>query len=119
MERLFNWPDTEGVLFVDAANAFNSLNRKAALHNVARVCPALSKVFCSTYGAAIRLLVSGGGEVMSQEGTCQGDPLAMALYAVAITPLIRRLQKSNPIVTQEWYADDDAAARTLPRLRKY
>ena len=119
MERLFNRPDTEGVLFVDAANAFNSLNRKAALHNVARVCPALSKVFCNTYGAPIRLLVSGGGEVMSQEGTCQGDPLAMALYAVAITPLIRRLQKSNPNVTQEWYADDDAAAGTLPRLRRY
>ena len=34
-------PSTEAMLFVDADNAFNRLNRKAALHNVKQLCPSL------------------------------------------------------------------------------
>ena len=64
--------------------------------------------------------MSGGGELASVEGTCQGDPLAMALYAVAISPMIERLQDTTcPSVKQSWYADDDAAADTLTSLRTY
>ena len=37
--KKFNSPETEAVLLVDASNAFNSLNRKAALHNIRSVCP--------------------------------------------------------------------------------
>ena len=119
IHHLFSMPDTEGVLLVDASNAFNSLNRKAALHNVARVCPALARVFSNTYGKPIRLFVSGGGEILSREGTCQGDPLAMAVYAVAITPLIRQLAESCPEATQLWYADDDAAVGRIAALAQY
>ena len=55
----------------------------------------------------------------SQEGTCQGDPLAMAIYAAAITPLIKSLGEACPSTTQCWYADDDGAADNLRTLRKY
>ena len=51
---------------------------------------------------------------MSQEGTTQGDPLAMAMYAIA---LIERI--SNSDVKQSWYADDVAAGGILSGLRKW
>ena len=119
MQELFAQEETEGMLFVDASNAFNSLNRKAALHNAAHVCPAVAQVFRNTYGCPIRLFVTGGGEIYSTEGTCQGDPLAMALYAVATVPLINELQKANPSVRQGWYADDDAVGGRLRSLLSY
>ena len=94
MSGLFEKPGVEGVLLVDACNAFNSLNRKAALHNIPRICPALAKIFANTYSTPIRLFVSGGGEVLYQEGICQGDPLAVAIYAVAVT--YTAYQKAGP-----------------------
>ena len=63
-----------GVLCVDASNAFNSLNRQAALHNIPRVCPVARQVFTNCYSAAISLYVKDGEKVLSVEGTCQDDP---------------------------------------------
>ena len=83
MDRLFRDRNVQGILLIDASNAFNSLNRSAALHNVSRCCPALTQIFQNTYTWPIRLFVANGGEILSEEGTCQGDPLAMAIYAVA------------------------------------
>ena len=119
MDRLFRRPSIQGILLIDASNAFNALNRSAALHNVPRLCPAMAQVFTNTYTKPIRLFVPGCGEILSQEGTCQGDPLAMAVYAVAITPLIRQLDHACPTTTQCWYADDNGASDDLVALRHY
>ena len=119
MRRMYGNDETEAILMVDASNAFNSLNRIAALHNVQSLCPPLARVFLNTYGKPIHLVVSGGGEVLSREGTCQGDPLAMAIYAVSTVPLIRRLSDACPDVHQAWYADDDSAAGLVAHLRPY
>ena len=119
MDTLFSRPEVQGILMIDAANAFNSLNRNAALHNVPRVCPALGQVFVNTYRQPTRLFVSGGGEIWSREGTCQGDPLAMASYAAATMPLVKHLAQACPDITQVWYADDDCAAGNLTDLRHY
>ena len=52
-----------------------------------------------------------GGEVMeSMDGTTQGDPLSMAIYALATSPLIARARESIPSATQWWFADDARAA---------
>ena len=92
MSSLFQHEDTDAVLLVDASNAFNSLNRAAVLHNIRIVCPAVATFAINTYRASARLFVTGGKELVSAEGTTQGDPLAMCLYALSLQPLISRLQ---------------------------
>ena len=96
-------PETDAILFIDAENAFNSLNREFALKNVEITCPALHHALANSYKHPSSLYVTNT-VLTSTEGTMQGDPLAMGMYGVGIIPLIKLLQ--NPSVTQEWYADD-------------
>ena len=56
--------------------------------------------------------------LFSEEGTTQGDPLAIPLYALTTLPLIRHLQKEHPSVRQAWLADDSAGAGKLKAIRK-
>ena len=86
MHQVFEDAEAEGVILVDAANAFNCLNRQVALLNIKHLCPAQSKVLINTYRQHSQLFIDGES-ILSQEGTTQGDPLAMAMYAVAITLL--------------------------------
>ena len=116
MRQVFEAPDTDAVILVDASNAFNSLNRQAALRNIHQLCPALSKVLTNTYREDVRLLIDGE-VLLSQEGTTQGDPLAMAMYAIAITPLIHRLE--DRVNKQVWFADDATAGGDLARLKTW
>ena len=39
----------------------------------------------------------------------QGKPLAKIAYDIIMSPLIRELQSSHPVVLQSWYADDAVA----------
>ena len=105
MNSLFQHKDTDAVLLVDESNAFNSLNRAAALHNIRVVCRAVATFAINTYRASARLFVTGGKELVSAEGTMQGDPLAMCLYALSLQPLISRLQTVSQ-AKQCWFADD-------------
>ena len=100
---------------VDASNAFNSLNRQTALQNTRRLCPSLATMLINTYREPTDLFVDGD-VLSSKEGTTQGDPLAMPMYAIATAPLI---QKLNADVTQIWYADDASGVGRLPCLRRW
>ena len=104
---------------IDAGNACNSLNRKAALHNISMICTSFSSVLINIYRDPVRLIIPGDGEIQSCEGTTQGDPLAMAMYALAITPLIRKLNECHPETKQVWYNDDATGAGTCINLRKW
>ena len=64
----------------------------------------------NTYHSPVKLFVIGGGEIKSTEGITQGDPMAMAMYALVIAPLIKRLRAVEPDVKQTWFADDATAA---------
>ncbi|KAL5479245.1 hypothetical protein EMCRGX_G022742 [Ephydatia muelleri] len=52
----------------------------------------------------------------SQEGTTQGDPLAMPMYALATLPLMHHV---NHDIGQVWYADDATATGKLTNLRTW
>ena len=68
----------------------------------------------NSYSNPSKLLVNKK-TIYSQEGTTQGDPLAMAMYGLAIIPLIKRLSVDD--VIQKWYADDGNAVGKLSNLR--
>ena len=91
MHAIFETDDTDAVVLIDASNAFNALSRAAALHNIRVLCPVIAIYAINTYRQSARLFVTGGKEIVSAEGTTQGDPLAMGLYALSIQPLITSL----------------------------
>ena len=121
MKDIFADEDTEAVLLIDAANAFNSINREAFLHNIKVICPEIAIFVSNCYAKSSRLFVIGGIEISSAEGTTQGDPMAMAIYAVAIIPLLLMvLQITDQLpgkTKSEAYADDFTAAGSLENLK--
>ena len=63
-------------------------------------------LICSYYVEVIKL----------SEGTTQGDPLAMPMYAITTVLLIQRLNKD---VKQVWYADDAASLGKVDQIRSW
>lgn len=118
IRRLFDDPSSEAILLVDAENAFNSLNRHIALCNTLHLCPSLARVLINTYRNPVDLFINGE-TIQSTEGTTQGDPLAMAMYALGITPLINHMSMSNPSVKQVWYADDCTICGSIDDLHQW
>ena len=116
MRHIFESAETEAVILADATNAFNSLNRQTALRNIRHLCPSLSKVLTNTYREDIQMFIDGE-TMLSQEGTTQGDPLAMAMYAISILPLIHHLE--NEKIKQVWFADDATAGGGLTGLKEW
>ena len=51
----------------------------------------------------------------SDEGTTQGDPLAMSMHSVGIMPLIHELQPTGTM--QIWFPDDATGGGTLKEVR--
>ena len=70
--ELFNRPNTEAILLIDASNAFNSLARHTALLNIQELCPAFSIPWINTYRSPVELFVDGE-TIFSTEGTIQGN----------------------------------------------
>ena len=77
----------------------------------------------NSYATPARLFVIGGSKIKSNEGTIQGDPVAMAIYALGITPFIMMMVK---LVSTKCYdikmvafADDLNAAGKLKSLLQW
>ena len=51
-----------------------------------------------------------GSTLLSEEGTIQGDPLAMPMYALGVLPLIDCISGD---LMQVWYADDATASNFI------
>jgi hypothetical protein len=57
MRTIFEDDEMEAVLLIDAENAFNSLNRSVALHNIRIQCPLISNYLINTYRDPSRLII--------------------------------------------------------------
>jgi hypothetical protein len=121
MRDIFEEEETDGVLFIDASNAFNSLNRKALLHNIGYLCAPMATYIKNCYQKPSRLFISGGKELKSAEGTTQGDPTAMPAYGVGILPFLAMIRPEEEIgkVKQMAYADDIGGGARLAVLRQW
>ena len=125
IKDMFAEEDVDGVLLVDASNAFNSLNREVALRNMFVTCPEMAVFETNMYRSYSSLYVkdlesSEVHEILSEEGTTQGDPSAMPVYSCSTTPLItallRRKEESHLLYRQVWFADDAASAGNIDGL---
>ena len=112
MHEAYNDDSVQAILLVNASNAFNSLNRKAALCNIQHLCPSLATILINMYRPPANLYVHSD-TLLSRGGTTQGDPLAMSMYSVGILPLIHCVSGD---VKQVWYANDATAAGELSNL---
>ena len=62
------------------------------------------------------MLFIDGDHILSCEGTTQGDPLSMVMYAIGILPLIHKL---NGDVVQVWYVDYASVCKRGSNLREW
>ena len=123
MNMMYEDENTDAILLADASNAFSSLNGQSFLHNISYLCPLIVIFVKNRYSTPSRLLIVGGTEVTSREGTTQGDPVSMAIYGIGVTALTNILIAilSNEYTTNVnimAYADDFSAAGNLQDLRR-
>ena len=123
MHAIYEDETCEAVLLVDASNAFNSINRNVFLHNVTIICPAIAIYIKNCYFLHSRLFIIGGNEIRSCEGTTQGDPIAVAVYAIAIIPIMLMIvditSKIDDSTKTAAYADDVTAAGKIIQLKNW
>ena len=92
------------------------LNRQTALENAKTLCPSLHAALRNSYSHPSYFYI-GKPTILSQEGTTQGDPLAMAIYGIAILPLLTSLH--NDSLTKKWYADDGSVVGKLKDMKAF
>ena len=63
---VYQQDETDAVLLVDADNAFNSINRKAMLHNISLTCPLITTFIANCYMEPARLFFVGNHEIKSR-----------------------------------------------------
>ena len=119
MKEIYKEDIIEGIILVDASNALNSMNRQTAQHNIQYICPPLAAVIINTYRNLSRLFITGGDEILSKEGTTQGDNLAMSFYGLGTKPLLDKLSEQVPQVKQVWLADDASGEGRLNELKEW
>ena len=110
---------TDAVILVDVRNAFNSLDRQAAPHNIRVNCLQIVTILVKIYCKPARLIILGTSDIYSLEGTTQDDNLTMAFYALGPAPLVNILQTTSHEVRQVCLTDDTSGAGSLEDLIKW
>ena len=63
MKQIFLDQGTEATLLVNAMDAFNTINRQSALHNISVMCPLLTQRLINTYKHSVCLFITGGNRL--------------------------------------------------------
>ena len=92
------------------------MNRSLVLHNTQITCKEMSLYIINTHRSPSRLFICGGCQILSQEDTTQGDPLAMPWYSANTSIMNQSLKTSTPGVKQVWLADDSAGVGQIVPL---
>ena len=85
-------------------------NRAAVWHNIRFLCPVVGAYAINTYRQPAQLFFTGGKEIVSAEGTTQGDSLAMGLNASL---------RASSCVKQCRFADDASRAGAKTEIKKW
>ena len=111
--------DMEAVFLI----AFNFINRKVMLHSLKFICPIIATYIINCYATPSRLFIVSGGEILSSEGTTQGDPTALGAYALGILSLIKFILESvnlNEMNAKEVaFADHFSVVCSLNSIKDY
>ena len=123
MPDTFSEENTEAVIQIDAENAFNSINQKVMLHKMKFLCLLISTYISNCFAPPARLFIFGGGEILSKEGTTQGDPTSMGAYDLGILPMLHSLLDfvlTNDLQTRGVaFADDLTVAGKLVDIKNF
>lgn len=80
----------------------NSMNRTLMIHNHFIICSSIFVFTSNCYQLKIGFFLVG--EMLSKEGTTQGDPIAAAVHEINLTPLMFYI-KSIPYFKNVKHAD--------------
>ena len=119
VKDIYESNETDGFIQIDASNAFNSINRNVLLHNIRIICPEIATYIINCYITPARLFIDGGKELSSNEGTTQGDPVAMGMYGLGLLPLLSTVIEKTDSMTQIAFADDLTGIGKLDKLKTW
>ena len=89
MYDIFKDHNIEVILLIDAENAFNLINKKVMLRNLKFICLIITAYISNSYTCPVRLFIIGSSELLSNDGTTQGDSTSMGVYSLDILPLLQ------------------------------
>ena len=116
MNSLFQPEETDAVLLGGCVKCIQ-LTKSSCRPSQYQDCLPSGSYICNQYLSSISATICNGGkELVSAEGTTQGDPLAMCLYALSLQQLISRLQAVSQ-AKQCWFADDATGCGSIQNIK--
>ena len=91
MRAFLDEDESEGILLMNADDAFNRPNRNVALWNIQYTCPAMKHVLINFYRASTKILMNRDGffELLSQEVRFDFIPPSERTYSPMQADMVR------------------------------
>lgn len=107
LATLINTNPNFALLQIDLINAFNKASRNIFLKKIKEKLPRLYQFACFCYCNKPKLfLINFIKEILSENGSQQGDPLGPLFFALALDDLAKSISAKFPNILNMWYLDD-------------